>query len=168
MWPTSTILSPVNSLSSPDSPLSPTIVQSNTFLGFEPDFLSDIFSPKKALCDAKFELCIDHVLFVGHPTLVKPHQRMWSSSEGLSRFRAESSDESTVSDDDEKRRHLTMFNLVFAMQAQDPVDVHDCILAPVTAALKHEQLKRGYVKTQADLILSIREQCARTYSVDLR
>ncbi|KAJ3414584.1 Nitrogen permease regulator-like 3 [Chytridiales sp. JEL 0842] len=40
------------------------------FLGFDLHFLSDILSPKVALCDKQFQLTVDDVTFVGHPTLL--------------------------------------------------------------------------------------------------
>src|SRR5690349_13709556 len=44
--------------------------EQDLFLGFDPQFLSDILSPKVALCDRQFQLTVDDVTFVGHPTLL--------------------------------------------------------------------------------------------------
>ncbi|KAJ3010132.1 Nitrogen permease regulator 3 [Thoreauomyces humboldtii] len=60
---------------------------------------------------------------------------------------------------------LSMFNLVFAMQpsnGQREVDaMYTHVISKVTAALKYEQLKRGYIRREAELILSIKDdaQC---------
>ena len=36
-----------------------------TFVNFDVQFISDILSPKSALCDRVFELTIDHITFLG-------------------------------------------------------------------------------------------------------
>ena len=41
-----------------------------TFLGFDTQILSDLLSPKSALCDRKFNTCVDDIHFLGHPTLL--------------------------------------------------------------------------------------------------
>src|SRR5690606_24151840 len=40
------------------------------FLGFDAQILSDILSPKAALCDRRFQLTVDDVTFLGIPTLL--------------------------------------------------------------------------------------------------
>jgi len=44
--------------------------QQEKFLGYDTQFLADILSPKAALCDQKFQLTINNLTFVGHPTLI--------------------------------------------------------------------------------------------------
>jgi len=44
--------------------------QQEKFLGYDTQFLADILSPKSALCDQKFQLTINNLTFVGHPTLI--------------------------------------------------------------------------------------------------
>lgn len=59
-----------SSPSSFSSSNSPSSSSSDTFLGFPPHILSDILSPKAALCDRKFQLTIDGITFLGSPTLL--------------------------------------------------------------------------------------------------
>nr|KAJ3422806.1 Nitrogen permease regulator-like 3 [Polyrhizophydium stewartii] len=62
---------------------------------------------------------------------------------------------------------LTMFNLVFAMQADshsgsnydlEMAAIYDNVIAKVTAALKYEQLRRGYLRKETELILAIKDE----------
>ncbi|KAJ3175166.1 Nitrogen permease regulator 3 [Geranomyces variabilis] len=216
------------------------------FLGFETHFLSDVLSPKVALCDRQFQLTVDDVTFVGHPTLLhadRPgtghrfarmiqrkrlaaqdaagadHPTSTAASAGASGPAAlggglagdhdhpqkpedSNSSASSAGASDISRRsqanlassdttadgntpgisaggagtgaassssasahQLSMFNLVFAMQPEhgqrevDDMYVH--IISKLTAALKYEQLKRGYIRRETELILSIKDdaQC---------
>ncbi|KAJ3085160.1 Nitrogen permease regulator 3, partial [Quaeritorhiza haematococci] len=212
------------------------------FLGFDPQFISDILSPKVALCDRKFELTVDDVTFVGHPTLLNAdrpgtghqfaraiqkarlarraaQQQRGSTSAstgggggaggpggsggGLGRDRDSSDDmlassstflggfgttgsvaasqvaggagqgggvgvgggSGTGGGGSNTAHQLTMFNLVFAMQPKNRKTfshevqmMHQHVISKLTAGLKYEQLKRGYIRKEAEVILSIREE----------
>ncbi|KAJ3209439.1 Nitrogen permease regulator 3 [Dinochytrium kinnereticum] len=60
-------------------------------------------------------------------------------------------------------QQLTMFNLVFAMKktgdgSHRVVDAtYEYVLAKITAGLKYEQLKRGFIRKEAEMILAIRD-----------
>lgn len=41
-------------------------------LGFSTQFLANILSPKPAFCDHRFQLSVDDITFLGHPTLLTP------------------------------------------------------------------------------------------------
>ena len=45
-----------------------------SFVRFSDSTLANILSPKSDACGTKFELKIDEVLFVGHPTLAYERQ----------------------------------------------------------------------------------------------
>lgn len=58
-----------------------------------------------------------------------------------------------------------MFNLVLALKSDEDTNdyiskVYELVLAKVAAALKYEQLRRLYIRKEAELILSIREELA--------
>ncbi|KAI8918524.1 nitrogen permease regulator of amino acid transport activity 3-domain-containing protein [Powellomyces hirtus] len=186
---------------------------SEQFLGFETHFLSDVLSPKVALCDRQFQLTVDDVTFVGHPTLlhadrpgtghrfarmiqrkrlaaqdaaadptssssVNPDTSQLPAESPLSESgRSEASQKSAgmlaSSGASASAHQLTMFNLVFAMQPNDGQrevdDMYIHIISKITAALKYEQLKRGYIRREAELILSIKDeaQCKTSERVHL-
>ncbi|KAI8818606.1 nitrogen permease regulator of amino acid transport activity 3-domain-containing protein [Fimicolochytrium jonesii] len=176
--------------------------ESEKFLGFETHFLSDVLSPKVALCDRQFQLTVDDVTFVGHPTLlhadrpgtghrfarmiqkkrlnaqeagIRTPSSHWDNElhqyhDGISPpFEKAASNPSVKSSADAissaglsaSAPQLSMFNLVFAMQTsgeQMAVDeMYTHVISKVTAALKYEQLKRGYIRKETELILSIKD-----------
>ncbi|KAJ3300685.1 Nitrogen permease regulator 3 [Borealophlyctis nickersoniae] len=190
--------------------------QGDEFLGFDPQFLSDILSPKVALCDRRFQLTVDDVTFVGHPTLlnadrpgtghrfarviqkkrltdlaelasaaVKDPSSLASSKKDLassdaSRFGLSSLGVGgpaavTPIGPDGGTHQLTMFNLVFAMQPQGGSNfnkqveaMYNHVLVKVTAGLKYEQLRRGYVRREAELIMSIKDDAQSKSSARIR
>jgi nitrogen permease regulator 3-like protein len=59
-----------------------------------------------------------------------------------------------------------MFNLVLAIDANSPLEIdliHEQIILKITAALKYEQLRRGYVRKEIELILGLREEAIQTF-----
>lgn len=175
-------------------------LQTEKFLGFDTHFLSDILSPKVALCDRQFQLTVDDVTFVGHPTLLhadRPgtghrfarliqRKRLYASMKhgrsssatnlldpdvlGLAPPSLDKSAYDSSLDVDiaassprgsSSTHQLSMFNLVFAMQpdgGQKDVDsMYTHVISKITAALKYEQLKRGYIRKEAELIISIKD-----------
>ncbi|KAK4688354.1 nitrogen permease regulator 3, partial [Tremellales sp. Uapishka_1] len=46
--------------------------QYTSALGYSLDFLSDMLTPPRAACNRKFEVCVDELVFVGHPMSVNP------------------------------------------------------------------------------------------------
>ena len=60
---------------------------------------------------------------------------------------------------------LTMFHLVLAMSdcEKDEIDlIYEHCLLKITACLKYEQLRRGYVRAETELILNLRDNMQRT------
>lgn len=49
-----------------------------TVLGFDTDFLSELLCPPREICNSKFEMTIDDVVFVGLPVHIRPDGR-WKS-----------------------------------------------------------------------------------------
>ncbi|KAJ3037681.1 Nitrogen permease regulator 3 [Rhizophlyctis rosea] len=180
------------------------------FLGFDPQFLSDILSPKVALCDRQFQLTIDDVTLVGHPTLLNADRPgtghrfarviqkkrltdlaalaaankassaggesdggrskvagdgRGATQYGLSSLGVGGPSAVTPVGSDGAAHQLTMFNLVFAMQPQggqgfsrEVEAMYNHVIVKVTAGLKYEQLKRGYVRREAELMISIKDE----------
>ncbi|KAI9106241.1 nitrogen permease regulator of amino acid transport activity 3-domain-containing protein [Phlyctochytrium arcticum] len=221
------------------------------FLGFDTHFLSDILSPKVALCDRQFQLVVDDVTFVGHPTLLHADRpgtgnrfaRMIQKKRLEAREMGSGQQQTQMGDETSKNatatagppaaqdstqtsttypsngpsnssgqpvttqqplsttsptspplsssspssqstsipsskptpttpptppssHQLSMFNVVFALQPdaaggrqQSQVDrMYEHVLRKITAALKYEQLKRGYIRREAELILAIKDE----------
>lgn len=156
-----------------------------TFLDFPPTFLADMLSPKVALCDKKFQISIDGITFVGQPALLNADRPGHGAkfTRAIRRKQAMESDGSNpqlatrplaspnpanlaVAGDGSKST-LTMFNLVLALKPcptedfnAEINDVYNQVICKLTSALKYEQLKRDYVRNEARLIMSIREEAA--------
>ena len=177
-------------------------VSGNKVLGFEPQLLSDILSPKvPALCDRKFQLTVDGITFVGHATLLNADRpgsgnqyarsiqkrRMRRNTTlkteymGLNEIYNDQVDNlhsSTISvlnhasaceispsaDQSYNQSQITMFNLVVALSPKDHSKfsqevelLYTHVISKMAAALKYEQLKRGYIRKETDLIMSIKD-----------
>lgn len=65
--------------------------QYNYALGYSLDFLGDLLTPPRVACNRKFEVCVDELVFIGHPVC--------TNSDGKWEYPADDSD-----DDDEPRR----------------------------------------------------------------
>ncbi|XP_028395265.1 GATOR complex protein NPRL3-like isoform X2 [Dendronephthya gigantea] len=109
--------------------------------------LANILTPGEKLCGKKFELRIDDVLFVGHPTLVtRPTQTQGND--------AQTKAAST---------NIKMFNIVFALQADVDSSVCECyheLSQRISIALKHEELRCGYFSTERQTMLAIHDEVA--------
>ncbi|TPX45452.1 hypothetical protein SeMB42_g03997 [Synchytrium endobioticum] len=144
-------------------------------LGFEVEFLSSVLSPKASLCDAKLEITIDNVTFVAQSSTLTSRPPLPASNEttpqvlSTADINAQSDEMPSPSDDDSSMPdiRLTMFTLVFAMEATDTssfrgdVEAACSVISQLATALQEEQLKNGYVRNQMEIILSIRDACAQ-------
>ncbi|KAI8907176.1 nitrogen permease regulator of amino acid transport activity 3-domain-containing protein [Gorgonomyces haynaldii] len=124
------------------------------FVDLDWNIISDILSPKISMCDQRFELLVDGTIFLGHPTSL--HQDRVGTGLKFSRHCQDKKMQISPS-------QLTMFNLVVALDThqveKELLDViYRELILKATAALKYEQLRRGYVKKEIDLILGLREQ----------
>ncbi|ORY25303.1 UPF0171-domain-containing protein [Neocallimastix californiae] len=117
--------------------------QQGRFLGYDTQFLADILSPKSALCDQKFQLTINNLTFVGHPTLInsdiissrssmlsrylKKKINKMPSSPTNSHYNSIDNSEGICSDDETESvnytkndaSNLTMFHVVFIIKPSD-------------------------------------------------
>jgi hypothetical protein len=127
-------------------------IKNDTFLGFEAGLLADILSPKQQLCDQKFHLRVDNVDFIGHPTLLNVDR----PGTGLIYSRkVQKSNLKTT-----KLSPLTMFHLVFAMgnSTLEEMDyIYEHCLVKITNGFKFEQLRRGYIREQTEMILALKD-----------
>lgn len=140
---------------------------------FEPVFLSHLLSPRSPLCDRLFKLLVDQVAFVGHATLLNADRPGTGHqfSRAIQRRRAtmstippEGNTSPTAVVTSTTNHHLTMFHLVLAVRCDSDDSYLDAlytnVVSKVASALKYEQLRRLYIRKEAELILSIKEDAA--------
>ncbi|XP_024128035.1 GATOR complex protein NPRL3 isoform X2 [Oryzias melastigma] len=115
--------------------------------GFSDIILATILATKSDMCGKKFELKIDNVRFVGHPTLLQ-HSPIIQVSK---------------TDPSPKRELPTMilFNVVFALRANADPSVISCmhnLSRRIAIALQHEEHRCQYLTREAKLMLSVQDE----------
>ncbi|XP_068100728.1 GATOR1 complex protein NPRL3 isoform X1 [Hyperolius riggenbachi] len=114
--------------------------------GFSDVILATILATKSDMCGKKFELKIDNVRFVGHPTLLQHALCQVSKT-----------------DPSPKREMPTMilFNVVFALRANADPSVINCLhnlTRRIAIVLQHEERRCQYLTREAKLILAIQDE----------
>ncbi|XP_055079515.1 GATOR complex protein NPRL3 isoform X4 [Periophthalmus magnuspinnatus] len=114
---------------------------------FSDIILATILATKSDMCGKKFELKIDNVRFVGHPTLLQ-HPPVIQGSK---------------TDPSPKREMPTMilFNVVFALRANADPSVINCmhnLSRRIAIALQHEERRCQYLTREAKLMLSVQDE----------
>ncbi|XP_041825338.1 GATOR complex protein NPRL3 isoform X2 [Melanotaenia boesemani] len=115
--------------------------------GFSDIILATILATKSDMCGKKFELKIDNVRFVGHPTLLQ-HPPIIQVSKA---------------DPSPKREMPTMilFNVVFALRANADPSVISCmhnLSRRIAIALQHEERRCHYLTREAKLMLAVQDE----------
>ncbi|XP_060642677.1 GATOR1 complex protein NPRL3 isoform X2 [Anolis sagrei] len=113
---------------------------------FSDVILATILATKSDMCGKKFELKIDNVRFVGHPTLLQHAFGQISKT-----------------DPSPKREMPTMilFNVVFALRATADPSVISCLhnlSRRIAIVLQHEERRCQYLTREAKLILAIQDE----------
>ncbi|CAH1115368.1 unnamed protein product [Psylliodes chrysocephalus] len=117
-------------LQSPNQPYSN--INKENLTGFTDEVLSSLFAVKTELCNRKFELKVNDVRFVSHPTLLQLRNKQ------------EKEDESGM-----------LINIVFALQALASHSVVKCyhdLSKRMGIVLKYEEKRCGYVSEQTQLM----------------
>lgn len=114
---------------------------------FSDIILATILATKSDICGKKFELKIDNVRFVGHPTLLQ-HPPIIQVSK---------------TDPSPKREMPTMilFNVVFALRANADPSVISCmhnLSRRIAIALQHEERRCQYLTREAKLMLAVQDE----------
>nr|XP_015804048.2 GATOR complex protein NPRL3 isoform X3 [Nothobranchius furzeri] len=115
--------------------------------GFSDIILATILATKSDMCGKKFELKIDNVRFVGHPTFLQ-HSPIIQLSK---------------TDPSPKREMPTMilFNVVFALRANADPSVISCmhnLSRRIAIALQHEERRCQYLTREAKLMLAVQDE----------
>ncbi|XP_030646130.1 GATOR1 complex protein NPRL3 isoform X4 [Chanos chanos] len=123
--------------------------------GFSDIILATILATKSDMCGKKFELKIDNVRFVGHPTLLQlPHTIQVSKT-----------------DPSPKREMPTMilFSVVFALRANADPSVISCmhnLSRRIAIALQHEERRCQYLTREAKLMLAVQDEVTTMTETD--
>nr|XP_046187442.1 GATOR complex protein NPRL3-like isoform X1 [Oncorhynchus gorbuscha]XP_046187443.1 GATOR complex protein NPRL3-like isoform X1 [Oncorhynchus gorbuscha] len=123
--------------------------------GFSDIILATILATKSDMCGKKFELKIDNVRFVGHPTLLQhPHTIQVSKT-----------------DPSPKREMPTMilFSVVFALRANADPSVISCmhnLSRRIAIALQHEECRCQYLTREAKLMLAVQDEVTNMTETD--
>ncbi|XP_066546389.1 GATOR1 complex protein NPRL3 isoform X2 [Amia ocellicauda] len=115
--------------------------------GFSDVILATILATKSDMCGKKFELKIDNVRFVGHPTLLQHGHTIQVSK----------------TDPSPKREMPTMilFSVVFALRANADPSVISCmhnLSRRIAIALQHEERRCQYLTREAKLMLAMQDE----------
>lgn len=141
--------------------------QSKRILGFEPEHLCEMLCPSKDLCNRRFEVILEKVVFLGLPIHVLGNGS-WSSKRLKSKAKTEhqngDSNDGTTSEDSDSKSSMNMFHVVFVM---NPLDIERdyridemfyYVTSKISLVLRSEQLKHEYVSSQVRDILRLKEE----------
>lgn len=147
------------------SSLSPDGARSKRILGFEPEHLCEMLCPSKDLCNQRFEVILEKVVFLGLPIHVLGNGS-WSSKRLRPKAKSQKNEpqEATNSDDSDLKSSMNMFHVVFVM---NPLDIERdyridemfyYITSKISLVLRSEQLKHEYVSNQVREISRLKEE----------
>jgi hypothetical protein len=123
--------------------------------------LADILIPKDTLCNRKFELGVEDLVFLGHPV------HLLENMERVESLLATSPASSVGNDDGDidvvlSKVKLSKFHIVFVMNPSWPLDYHEQvqkmyseIILRFTEACLTEQNERGYISLEAYKIYKV-------------
>lgn len=109
-------------------------------VGFTDEVLSTLFAVKAELCDQKFELKVNDVRFVAHPTLLQ-----------------------SKTSKDEQNGSAILINIVFALYAQASYSIVKCyyeLSKRLGNALVYEENRVGYLTDEMRAILKTHDEVA--------
>ncbi|XP_050305472.1 GATOR complex protein NPRL3 [Anthonomus grandis grandis] len=115
-------------------------ITNGVLTGFSDEVLSSLFAVKTDLCNKKFELKVNDVRFVSHPTLLQLKTRQ------------------TEKDDS----GIMLINIVFTLSALASHSVVRCyhdLSQRLGLILRHEEKRCGYVSEQIQIMMSTHDDC---------
>ncbi|CAG0915718.1 unnamed protein product [Notodromas monacha] len=128
-----------------NKPLVSSSIENSTIRGFDDKVLSNLFSAKKALWGERLEVKINDVRFISHPTtlVLTKEEQMYRAPGGSSSF--------------------SLFNVVIALRAKAShwvVENYHELCRRLSVALKHEELRCGYLSREMKIMQEIDDQYA--------
>lgn len=163
-----------SNLSRNSSTTQPQNEPSKQILGFEPEHISEMLSPPRDMCNRRFEIMLENVVFLGLPVHIssngswKPGKRTHKSQSMPS---GENSNEVENSPGSGKSANsMSMFHLVFVMNPPEIErnyridEMFYYVVSKLSLVLRYEQLRHDYVWNQVKLILKLKEEWRSTVS----
>ena len=132
----------------------------STLFGLTKRDLADILIPKAALCNRKFELGVDDLVFLGHPVHIPKPKPSETTAQGgggsLATSPSDSINDEADTDQVVRKVGLSKFHVVFVMNPSWRLDYHDQvqkmyteIISKFVEACETEQQERSYISLEA-------------------
>nr|CAD7198789.1 unnamed protein product [Timema douglasi] len=118
--------------------------------GFSDEVLSTLFAVKPELCESKFELKVNDVRFVGHPTLLQ-------SGSGGNRNTGNSGPIN------KENPSIILINIVFALRATASHSIVKCyydLSKRLGVSLRHEEKRCGYLSKETKKMVTAHDEVA--------
>lgn len=162
-------------LSKNSSTTQPPKEPSNQVLGFEPEHISEMLSPPRDMCNRRFEIMFENVVFLGLPVHIS-NNGSWRSDKrshkSQSMHNGEASNDGDNGTSDElSANSMSMFNLVFVMNPPEMErnyridEMFYYVVSKLSLVLRYEQLKHDYVWNQVKLIFKLKEEWRSSVSL---
>lgn len=157
--------------------------ETSRILGFEPEILAEMLSPPREMCNCRFDIVLESMVFLGLPVHVQPNGS-WRPRRPPSQHTARQSDAATGSasvpglgevaeenaDTGASTSALNMFHLVFIMnppkieRSYRTDEMFYYVILRLLFILRYEQHKRKYIWEEVKLISRLREEHAKAPS----
>lgn len=132
--------------------------------GVTDEVLSTLFAVKPELCEQKFELKVNDVRFVGHPTLVPSHGMKEVNSSMLFNIvfalQAQAS-HSIVKCYYDLSRRFVIYYIIKAWYMKDKIS--SVIYLRLGIALRHEEKRCGFLTEEIKIMVSTHDEVATRY-----
>lgn len=114
--------------------------------GFQDEVLSTLFAVKPELCERKFELKVNDVRFVGHPTLLQSSKNSVRTGVGCN---------------NKANPSIILINIVFALQATASHSIVKCyydLSKRLGVALRHEENRCEFVSRETKIMVTAHDE----------
>ncbi|KAL0266798.1 UNVERIFIED_CONTAM: hypothetical protein PYX00_009246 [Menopon gallinae] len=140
-------------------PLQTSNISKGNLTGLTDEVLSNLFAVKPELCERKFELKVNDVCFVGHPTLFQPGsiERSDSCTGNIPTINGSSINHSDTPS-------AILINVVFALHSFANHSIVKCyydLSKRIGIALKHEEKRCCYVTIQTKEMIAAHDEIAQ-------
>ncbi|KAF4519521.1 hypothetical protein B566_EDAN010707 [Ephemera danica] len=126
-------------------------ISNGQLTGFSDEVLSTLFAVKPELCEQKFELKVNDVRFVGHPTLIHSGATYRSGSGGSSTGKSKPDNPGIL------------INIQFALQATASHSIVKCyydLSKHIGIALRHEEKRCEYLTQETKTMVAAHDEIA--------
>lgn len=141
---------------------------STQILGFEPEQLSEMLCPPRDMCNRRFEIMLENVVFLGLPVHVSG-DGSWRSNKRKHKHSTKHDSESGKKEEnrlsgENSDNSMSMFHLVFVMNPPEIErnyridEMFYYVISKLSLVLRYEQLKHDYVWSQTRLISKAKEE----------